>query len=165
MLCGKLTLVWEEMRGSMRINYATTANEKLASFRYRIKMPAEYLMEQGHYVTIGDSSPACVNVFSKHFNPGDYADSLECDHIVFDVCDYHLDGPYKDHYTNMILNANTVTVATHYLSHQITSRFGVRTYIVPDPYEFEEKAPKFGDGRAVLWFGHASNLPPLTKEI
>ena len=165
MLCGMLTLVWVGMRGSMKINYATIANEKLASFRYRIKMPAEYLVSQGHEVMVGDSRTADVNVFSKHFSPYDFANLRVSPNGVFDVCDYHLDGPYGSHYKHMIGRADIITVATEYLGDRIEDLIDVDTNVIPDPYEFEEKAPKFGDGRAVLWFGHASNLPPLTKEI
>ena len=55
----------------MKINYSTVANDKLASYRYRIKIPSEYFKEWGHEVVIGKPEQADVGVFSKHFNPRD----------------------------------------------------------------------------------------------
>ena len=152
----------------MKINYSTVANEKLASYRYRIKIPSEYLIQQGYEVSIGKPERADIGVFSKHFNARDYEvarQSTRYSRVIFDVCDYHLDGPYSDHYQRMIYLADKVTAATQEMANCIEEETGVKAEVIPDPYEFEEKEPEFIDGTALLWFGHASNIAPLKFEI
>jgi len=109
-----------------------------------------------------------VGVFSKHFNTKDYEIARQPTRyreVVFDVCDYHLDGPYRDHYERMMALADKITVSTDEMGYLIYEELGHDTTVIVDPYEFEEKEPKFNDGRKVLWFGHASNLKPLMAEI
>ena len=152
----------------MKINFSTVANDQLASFRYRIRIPAEYLKSWGHEVTIGGPEQADVGVFSKHFNTRDYEIARQPTRyrqVVFDVCDYHLDGPYRDHYERMMALADKITVGTDEMGFLIYEELGYDTTVIQDPYEFEEKEPCFNNGRNVLWFGHASNLKPLMAEI
>lgn len=152
----------------MKINYSTVADDKLASYRYRIQIPAEYLRKWGHEVTIGQPEQADVGVFSKHFNTRDYEIARQPTRyreVVFDVCDYHLDGPYRDHYLRMMGLADVITVGTEEMGFLVQEELGLDSIVIPDPYEFDEKEPAFTDGRKVLWFGHPSNLDALMFEI
>jgi hypothetical protein len=152
----------------MKINYSTVANDKLASYRYRIKIPAEYLRQWGHEVTIGGPEQADVGVFSKHFNVKDYEIARQPTRyrsVVFDVCDYHLDGPYREHYERMMTLADVVTVGTGEMGMMINKYLGHDVTVIEDPYEFEEKEPKYNGCDKVLWFGHASNIAALLREI
>ena len=152
----------------MRINYSTVANDNLASYRYRIKIPAEHLTEWGHKVSIGGSANADVGVFSKHFNLNDPSDAIQPSRykrIVFDICDYHLDGPYREHYEKMMTLADAITVGTGELGMMINKYLGHDVTVIQDPYEFDEKEPKHKGCDRILWFGHASNLSPLIREI
>lgn len=156
------------MDGSMKINYSTVADDKLASYRYRIQIPAKHLREMGHEVSIGKPEPADIGVFSKHFNARDYEiarQPVRYRKVVFDICDYHLDGPYSDHYERMMDLADTITVATEEMARSIEDETGHVSKVIPDPYEFPEKTPKFTDEMRLLWFGHPSNLNPLRLEI
>lgn len=152
----------------MKINYSTVANEQLASYRYRIKIPGMILSDWGHEVVVGKPQQADVGVFSKHFNAQDYEIARQPTRyrrVVFDVCDYHLDGPHRDHYERMVHLADEVIVGTDEMGIQIAREFERKTITIPDPYEFEEQEPEFRDGLRILWFGHASNLKPLLFEI
>ena len=152
----------------MKINYSTVANDKLASYRYRIKIPSEYLKKWGHEVVIGKPEQADVGVFSKHFNPRDpefARQPTRYGKVVFDVCDYHLDGPYREHYERMMTLADVITVGTGELGMMINKYLGHDVKVIQDPYEFDEKEPKFDKCEKVLWFGHASNLSPLVREV
>jgi hypothetical protein len=152
----------------MKINYSTVANENLASYRYRIKIPSEYLRKWGHEVVIGKPEKADVGVFSKHFNANDAEIARQPTRyreVVFDVCDYHLDGPYREHYERMMALADVITVGTGEMGMMISKYLGHDVTVIQDPYEFEEKEPKHEDCQKVLWFGHASNIAPLIREI
>lgn len=152
----------------MKINYSTVANDKLASYRYRIKIPSEYFREWGHEVVIGKPEQADVGVFSKHFNPRDpeYArQPTRYGRVVFDVCDYHLDGPYRDHYERMMALADVITVGTEELGRMIRESTDRDVKVIQDPYEYEEKEPRYNKCERILWFGHASNIGPLMREV
>lgn len=152
----------------MKINYSTIANNHLASYRYRIKIPSDYLKSQGHKVVIGKPENADVGVFSKHFNAMDAEIARQptrYGQVVFDVCDYHLEGPHRAHYERMMNIADQITVGTDEMARLIKKEMGHESTVIHDPYEFLEREPNYREGLNLLWFGHPSNLSPLIFEI
>lgn len=152
----------------MKINYSTVADKNLASYRYRIQIPSQYLRKWGHEVSIGGPDQADVGVFSKHFNTRDYEVARQptrYGRVVFDVCDYHLDGPHRDHYERMMGLADQITVGTEEMAKEIKSETDHDSTVIYDPYELDESRPNISDAMKLLWFGHPSNLQPLRFEI
>jgi len=151
----------------LKINYSTVASEHLASYRYRIKIPSDILRERGHEIVIGKPENADVGVFSKHFNAKDAEIARQptrYSRVVFDVCDYHLDGVHRDHYERMMGLADLVTVGTEEMRYQLLKE-GYQSTVIQDPYEFEEQEPEFDIAMNLLWFGHPTNLAPLVFEM
>lgn len=128
----------------------------VASTRYRIIIPAYQLQRMGHEITKdapilvfnkGSIDPEVLKLYSK---------------TVYDVCDDNFDCEQRGReYLEHTKRANAVTVNSEcmrFIVHQKTGRSAV---VIPDPYEHEEWAPSWGEGR--LWFGHWTNLKDLDR--
>lgn len=162
----------------MKISFVRTANETLASMRYRILIPMEALIELGHDVDLVDSLPVSTSVliFSKHFNKTrDYDMILAAKEkgikTVYDVCDNHYNTQHSAYYRDMTSLAKIVTCNTPEMAKVILQETGRIAKIVDDPHEYKKKAPEFrydGGRIKVLWYGHSSNLntiPVLLNDL
>lgn len=146
----------------MNINFVTVTNESMASYRYRIFIPAIMLAKRGHLVRIVTASQpdAEIAVYSKHYNEKDVDDAqalqMRGGKVIFDICDMH-DIP---HYERMRDIADRVTVSTEALAAKFSG-----AVLVQDPYEYPEKLPRFQPEEIikVLWYGHASNINALAN--
>ena len=151
----------------MRINFPTVANETVASFRYRIKAPVDYLNAAGYTVTINDPGGADVAVFSKHFNTMKDAQGIKWHgykKTVFDVCDNHFEGDNKAHYEYMCQQADQVVASTPMMAEVIKKYTGRDSVVIPDPYEWPEKEPKKYDRiERLFWYGHPVNMQALLR--
>jgi hypothetical protein len=74
--------------------------------------------------------------------------------VVVDICDDHLANAF---YQTMIADADLITVPTDEMAKRIPG-----AYVVPDTYEFEEKAPHC-NGKNLLWFGHKVNIRSIER--
>lgn len=158
-----------ERRPTLRINFVSVANEQLASYRYHIQIPARELANLGHKVDISKFPvlDADVYVFSKHYNLGDYwsVRGLKTDDrkTVFHCCDNHFMDSHGDHYRRMIFNTDQTIVTTETMASMVKMETGFDATIIPDTYEFEEKAPSFNpkDRLKLLWYGNPTNFSDL----
>ena len=157
----------------MRIDFTTSMDDSMASYRYRMQIPMRELERHGHKVTQNQAitGQASTVVFSKHFNPKDidYAITLKNNgkRIVFDVCDNHFNkSPHRPHYMIMCDLAHKIVAGTPEMALVIKEVTGKDATVIPDPYEFKEVAPVLrvlDDSLKLLWYGHPSNLPSLMK--
>lgn len=150
----------------MKFNFAQSADENMASYRYRVKGPAEYLKTFGWKQTKNwwDSD---ITIIGKHWYPAlDYALVQELERrgicTVFDVCDWHMEGKTGKHYKRMIAKADGVIVPSESWA---SVGIGRAVHIAGDGYEFEEKPPKCeaSSPLKILWYGHARNISSLQK--
>ena len=176
----------------MRITFLGAANFKMASYRYRILMPAKELMALGvdcSVMTSYDGLNSDIFVFSKHFSPDKdqaavkkikspgfmaanqiaiVADDRLDPKIVFDVCDDHFDSDkFGSHYRYMCKEADLIIASTDRMAEIIKAKTGRESVVIPDPYEFPErkfryKWPQWNPEKA-LWFGHGSNFTQLHR--
>jgi hypothetical protein len=61
----------------------------------------------------------------------------------------------------MIARADLVTCNSEAMRVRIREATGLEARVIPDPYEFDERPPSWGEG--LTWFGHESNLPDLAR--
>ena len=146
----------------MKISWlAKEEDANLASFRYRIALPAFVLASQ-HKVSLGETGD--VVVASKHFERPETAERLRASGkaVVFDCCDNHLGTQYRDYYLRMCRVAHVVTVPTPEMQ-RVLGEEGIESVVVPDPYEFPWAEPKVGGVKRLFWYGHVSNIKPLVQ--
>jgi hypothetical protein len=128
-------------------------DERLASTRLRALIPQRELM------MLGVEPGRDVLVIGKHgWNWDDEARDYK--RVVFDVCDDHFDsvgcGAF---YRDACARADALTCNSHAMRRRIKEVTGRDAWMIPDPWEGPEAAPRVHD--ALLWFGHKSNLPDL----
>ena len=144
----------------MRINYVTSVNDRMASFRYRMRIPSE----SDKYESVFSVSPvdADIHFFSKGFNSEEVEMARQCNKVVYDICDdWFL---HKDR--NLIARefidiADAVTCPTKEMARRVLEETGVTAIVIGDPYEFELSPVKPVSSIKVMWFGHESNINTL----
>lgn len=140
----------------MKISFCHYGNEKMASYRYRARIPAK---EMGADI---NNPNADVIVFAKPIDQ-DVKYVLKAQKrgakVIADFCDMHF---HLKHYEVILQTANAVTCTTQWFSDYIRSEYGIEPVVIPDPYEFEEKAPHC-NGDKLLWFGHGANFNGLAR--
>lgn len=148
---------------SRKLNYVTQAGQWLASFRYRIAIPAKQL-NNPISITMKPEK-ADIYVFSKHFG-NDLEHLKSVDGVtVYDVCDNHFDHSEKgEHYHNMTTMVDHVTCNSEVMAQIIKEKTGRDAVVIPDPYESPKGSPGLSQGKVRLcWFGHQSNLHTVQK--
>lgn len=141
----------------MKISYCFPDSPRLASWRYRIKIPSQELRKLGFQTSTGTDGD--VVFFAKHF--GDLELAEKCDKpIIFDWCDDHTGDRFAQHYRQMANLATVVTCPTQVMKQVIFEDTGREAVVISDPYEYPEQSPK-KPGEKLFWFGHQSNLHTL----
>lgn len=130
----------------MRVTFIHRGGPKLASYRLRTAIPAQYL---GAQINTGDAD---VIVFSKPV-PADVEVARQAKgqaKIVVDVCDPH-------DYSAILQYADHVVVSSEALK-----ELHPTATVIPDPIEGDGGAPH-ATQKALAWVGHHSNLGGLRK--
>ncbi len=126
-------------------------NEKMASWRYRVAIPAKELGAQIN------NPKADVMICCKP-NEQDIPYTIKAREqgrlVIMDFCDLHFDDPI---YSELLKLADGVTTPTQWMADYIREEYGILATVVPDPYEYEEAEPHWTEGQ-ILWFGHALNF-------
>ena len=160
----------------------------VASYRYRMIIPATELKKRGHQVAAIGASPAAggyeyavqqlqdldVVVFGK------MTDSMELQarlvsaareagiRVVVDVCDDHFaDDAIGERYRTVVASADAVSVSSGFLAERIAGMTGRSATVIKDSYEGARGAPRWAPGSQVeaLWFGHPRNLEGLARSL
>lgn len=162
----------------MRVAYLVADNQHLASYRYRIAIPGRNLQGLGvDLVSIAQTNDVDALLVSKHRHvDGEVSDQTPIyrhifraasrgQRIVFDICDDHFDGPYRDYYMRVCEVANVVVASTATLAAVIEQETGRQAVVIEDPYEWAEVVPRHRGGNGVFWFGHLNNAPAFADEM
>lgn len=150
----------------MKVGYFVAEDPKLASFRYRVMIPARELRRMGFETTYGVGD---VTLFTKHWDAAeaDVAKRLADNggRVVFDICDDHFRTEHRAHYLRMCEIAHAITCSTPYLADRIREETGREATPITDPYEYPLAAPRLRSGSALklLWYGHSSNRASWEK--
>ena len=140
----------------MRVSFAHYGNESMASYRYRAQIPAQQLG-----ASINDPT-ADVIIFAKPIDqdvPHVVKAQQKGKKVIADFCDMHF---HLKHYEVILKAADAVTVPTQWFADYIREEYGIEAYVVPDPFEFEEKEPHC-NGDKLLWYGQAMNFDSLER--
>ena len=138
----------------MKVGYCVPVTPSMASYRFRVAIPAPLLGCEYEIGTIGSPS-----FFYKHFE-GDVDLARDCGPFVFDVVNDHFGGTHDAHYRWMTKHAAVVTVSSREMAEIVKRWTGRDAVVIDDPYENEEWLPQC-EGREVLWLGHAANIQSL----
>ncbi len=137
----------------MRVGYCVPVLNDLASFRLRVKIPAEHL---GCDYVIGQSGSPTFFFKNGHIT---LATMLRTG-VVYDVVNDHFKGKYGPEYHAMCGIADQITVASEHMAAVVKLHTGRDAVVIDDPYENPEQEPRcYGNG--VLWFGHSANIASL----
>jgi hypothetical protein len=130
--------------------------EEIASSRLRARIPQQELAK------LGIKQGKDVLIYGKSW----LADDKLKEYLfkVYDVCDDHYDRPeLKDYYRKHTAEADLVTCNSEVMKARIKAVSGRDAIVIKEPYESDEQPPSIGP--SLLWFGHASNLPDLSRLI
>lgn len=150
----------------MRLNYVTLCDERMPAYRYRMKLPGEYI---GNYSITKRPEEADIHIFSKpyHSRPDLLALSLKSASklpFVLDICDdvFKRDSLVPAYMVRMALMAQAVTVPTKGLQDRVRTETGVEAVVISDPCEFPRRGIKDISEPKIMWFGNGTNLKTLS---
>lgn len=148
------------------VSFVTHANLGTASFRYRIAVPANALVEKGCKVFVGvkaDPSSETV-VFSKYWTSNDVSYAQFCrlrgQQVIFDICDDHFETEYRQHYLDMLKNCTHVVANSTEMQIRIKDQTGLDALLVEDPVTMPPQEFRGGDP-SMCWYGNPQNVKGL----
>lgn len=138
------------------ISFMHYGSNAMASYRYRVSMPASWLG-----AAINDPR-ADVHIYAKPIE-------ADLEHVrkakeqgktvIADICDCHFDRPW---YRKIVKMADLVTTSSQWTADYISNDFSVNTFFIPESYEFDEVDPHC-NGNKLLWFGSSMNYDSLER--
>lgn len=150
-----------------KVSFVTNGNEGIASFRYRVLAPAQFLNQ--HFISPTVDSQANPEsfavIFSKHWTYNDWSYARFCkmrgQKVFFDICDDHLEGNLSDHYLRMIDVADVIICNSKVMQERIKEVTGKDSIVIEDPVisirqDYNKDKPFFA-----LWYGQAMNIQGL----
>jgi hypothetical protein len=161
------------------------SGSSVASYRYRVVIPARGLSERGHRVSsiavseggagfgtaVEQMRGADVAVFGKlgdlrlHGRLLRAARGLGIGTVV-DVCDDHFsDASDGEQHRAIVTEGDAVSVSSKFLAARVAETTSRPSTVIADPYEGSRGEPKWAPGATIVatWFGHPSNLVGLAK--
>lgn len=136
----------------VKVGYAVQFNPTLASFRFRVAIPAPHIGLPYHIGATG--SPT---FFYKN---GDVALARALPTVVYDVVNDHFTGTHAADYHGMCREADVITCASPVMAEIVRKQTGRDAIVIADPYENDELPPSVR-GEQVVWFGHPANYASL----
>jgi hypothetical protein len=159
----------------------------IASYRYRMILPAKELKKRGHEVfAIGASTAAGgfeyavqqlrdadVAVFGKMADLPLQVRLVEAAReagigTVVDVCDdIFADDPIGDPFRAVVAGGDAVSVSSRFLAARVAEATGQQATVIVDPFEGARGAPRWMPGARIqaVWFGQARNLIGLDRSL
>lgn len=138
-----------------RVSFIHAMDAKQASYRYRAKVPCDYLGGELNDLT------ADTLIFTKP-QAHELMDMARAKArgawVVVDFCDDHFDWP---HYEEALRLADAVTCPTQAMQARI-KELGKEATVVPDAFHSNEVLPHC-NGINLLWFGHLVNRESLVR--
>ena len=152
------------------INFISSSNEMIASYRYRVASPMNGLLLEGIHSRVSSHFllDATTVVYQKHFNACDYPDAIGARGmgmgVIYDICDDHSETIYREHYNRMISVAHALTCNSKAMAERIWNVWGKKAEIIPDPiiYRPLDRTP---DLTKFLWFGFQGGIEPLIERL
>ena len=141
----------------------------MPAYRYRMKLPGEYLKSIGNSYEITDLPiEADLHIYCKPYHQNE--ELLEATmqlaskrRIILDICDdvFKRTGPVPQYMRNMAKMAEAITVSTEYLQQTVMNETGCEAVVISDPCEFPQKQIKDISEPKIMWFGTFTNIIAL----
>lgn len=145
----------------MRVNYVTLSDERMPAYRYRMKIPGEYI---GNYIITPRPVEADIHFFSKPYFSDPvlltaYLKMASRTKFVLDICDdiFKRESAVPEYMKKMAYWAAAITVPTEVMRQRVKEETGRDAIIIEDPCEFEERPIKDISDPKVMWFGTPQN--------
>lgn len=138
---------------------------QMASYRYRVQMPAEELGKlNGFKVGINTTGDYDIVVLSKPARDdvvlAEQA-KKEGAKLIVDVSDDHFSDGLSAVFHELAGMADGLVVATDVMRDRVHKYVGKDAFVLGDAYEMPECKPH-AEGKDLVWFGHQVNLKALT---
>lgn len=140
------------------ISFCHYGNKKMASYRYRVEIPAH---ELGAQINNPKADVMICCKPNEQDIPYTMKARAEGRIVIMDFCDMHFDDPV---YVELLKLAHGVTTTTQWMADYIKEEYGILATVVIDPYEYEEAPPHWSDGQ-IMWFGHALNFYSVQRVL
>lgn len=152
-------------RTGKRIMWAHPGDGRMASYRLRCALPAEFLKTRGWDITVDEGEPDILIVGKPwaEMVAGLEGAKRQGVKVVVDICDDHFAHPQLGApYAQAVRLADAVTCATAVLAERVQAATGRAAVVIGDPIEFERAEPHAND-MAAIWFGSVINLQPMQR--
>lgn len=150
-----------------KVSFVTAGNENVASFRYRVLAPAQFLNQHllNPVVDTQANPEAFAVIFSKHWTFNDWSYARFCkargQKVIFDVCDDHLEDDLAAHYMRMIDVADRIVCNSEMMSERITQVTGRFATVIDDPVISVRQDYRTDKPACALWYGQVMNIQGL----
>lgn len=150
-----------------KVSFVTGGNEAVASFRYRVMAPAQFLNQHLIQATVGPQAApeSFAVIFSKHWTFNDWSYAWFCrsrgQKVFFDICDDHFDDKLAEHYFRMIDVADYIICNSTIMSDRIKEVTGRTSIVIEDPVISKRQDYIKEKPMRALWYGQMQNLEGL----
>jgi hypothetical protein len=150
-----------------KVSFVTGGHEGMASFRYRVLAPTQFLGQHLIKCTVSSQADPEANavVFSKHWTYNDWTYARFCKErgqtVVFDICDDHFDDNLNEHYYRMCDVADRLICNSEVMRQRIFSVTGMKAIVIEDPVISRQQLYSQDKPASALWYGQSMNLPGL----
>ena len=150
-----------------KVSFVTGGNEAIASFRYRVLAPTQFLNQHMIQTTVSNqaSPEAGIVVFSKHWTYNDWSYAWFCKQrgqkVIFDVCDDHFDDKMGEHYHRMCDVADTIVCNSNVMQERIQEAVHKDSVVIEDPVISRQQEYNKDKNFCALWYGQVMNIDGL----
>lgn len=150
-----------------KVSFVTGGNEAVASFRYRVLAPSQFLSQYLIQPTVSSQAAqdAFAVIFSKHWTFNDWSYAWFCrsrgQKVIFDICDDHFEDNLADHYLRMIDVADTLVCNSEMMRQRILEVTGRTATVIEDPVISRRQDYNPDKPMRALWYGQSMNIQGL----
>ena len=150
-----------------KVSFVTNGNEAIASYRYRVLAPAQFLNTHFIVPTVDSQADpdAFAVIFSKHWTFNDWSYARFCkargQKVFFDICDDHFEGNLEDHYKRMVNVADTLLCNSKAMQQRIKETTGKDSIVIEDPVISIRQDYNKDKEFCALWYGQSMNIQGL----
>lgn len=150
-----------------KVSYVTNGHEGIASFRYRVMAPSQFLNQHLITSTVGSQAnpEAFAVIFCKHWTYNDWSYAWFCksrgQKVIFDICDDHLEDNLADHYLRMINVADRLVCNSIEMAKRIKEVTGKDAAVIEDPVISIRQDYSKDKPAQALWYGQVMNIQGL----
>ena len=150
-----------------KVSFVTGGNESIASFRYRVLAPSQFLGQHMIQTTVGNQADpdAFAVIYSKHWTYNDWSYARFCkargQKVIFDICDDHFEDKLTEHYFRMSAVADLITCNSIVMRNRIQEVIRKEAFVIEDPVISRQQLYSPTKAPSALWYGQVMNIEGL----